>query len=102
MEQVGELTACQAVPEAMELHRQNTMCINLTAPPYRVIGLVTKESTLPCNVPVSHLFKKISSNVDELIRMVHEIQNQINCLYYSNKHSIEYNYEHHKGIQKKI
>ena len=57
MEQVGELTACQAVPEAMELHRQNTMCINLTAPPYRVIGLVTKESTLPCNVPVSHLFK---------------------------------------------
>ena len=57
MEQVGELTACQAVPEAMELHRQNTMCINLTAPPYRVIGLVTKESTLPCNVPVSNLFK---------------------------------------------
>ena len=57
MEQVGELTACQAVPEAMELHRQNTMCINLTAPPYRVIGLVTKESTLPCNVPVSHLIE---------------------------------------------
>ena len=57
MEQVGELTACQAVPEAMELHRQNTMCINLTAPPYRVIEVDMRGNTLPCNVPVSHLFK---------------------------------------------
>ena len=90
MEQVGELTACQAVPEAMELHRQNTMCINLTAPPYRVIGLVTKESTLPCNVPVSHLFKTYlpmymnsEIRVSNRILLFESIELSQSCLYVS-------------------
>ena len=53
MEEVEEMTACQEVTEVMEPLRQNTMFINLTAPPYRVIEQCTKESILPCSVQVS-------------------------------------------------
>lgn len=52
VEQIEEMTVCQAVREVTELLRQNTMYINLTAPPYRVIELDMRENILPCNVQV--------------------------------------------------
>ena len=52
VEQIEEMTVCQAVREVTELLRQNTMYINLTTPPYRVIELDMRENILPCNVQV--------------------------------------------------
>ena len=54
VEQIEEMTVCQAAREVTELLRQNTMYINLTAPPYRVIEVDMKGNTLPCNAQVRY------------------------------------------------